>query len=79
MARPKTELAFGRYRHYKGNDYEVLHLAQHSETNELLVIYRCLYGDFSIWARPLAMFCEPIQWPDGIIRPRFFLISKTAP
>jgi len=46
----------GRYRHYKGNFYEVLGIARHSETEEELVVYRCLYGDFSLWVRPLAMF-----------------------
>lgn len=78
MAKTKTELAFGLYRHYKGKEYEVLQLAHHSETNELLVIYRCLYGDFSVWARPLLMFCEPITWPDGVIRPRFVLVNKRS-
>jgi len=78
MAKAKTELAFGLYRHYKGNDYAVLNVARHSETNELLVIYQCLYGDFSVWARPLLMFCEPITWPDGVIRPRFVLVNKTS-
>ena len=44
----------GRYRHYKGQDYEVLGTARHSETEEPLVVYRCLYGDHSLWVRPLA-------------------------
>ncbi|MCM2358583.1 MAG: DUF1653 domain-containing protein [Geobacteraceae bacterium] len=46
----------GRYRHYKGNCYEVIGVARHSETEEQLVVYRCLYGDYSLWVRPLAMF-----------------------
>jgi len=50
----------GRYRHYKGNDYQVLGVARHSETEEELVVYRCLYGDFSLWVRPLAMFTEKV-------------------
>jgi hypothetical protein len=72
---PAAHLALGQYRHYKGQRYEVLHTAQHSETNEILVIYRCLYGDFSIWARPLEMFIEPIRWPDGQMRPRFCIVT----
>jgi len=51
----------GRYRHYKGNDYEVIGVARHSETEESLVVYRCLYGDGSLWVRPLAMFCETVE------------------
>jgi hypothetical protein len=50
----------GRYRHYKGNDYQVIGIARHSETEEELVVYRCLYGDHSLWVRPLAMFMEEI-------------------
>ncbi len=50
----------GRYRHYKGNDYEVLFTARHSETEEELVVYRKLYGDRSHWVRPLQMFAETV-------------------
>ena len=46
----------GRYRHYKGNDYQVVGIARHSETEEEMVVYRKLYGDGSLWVRPLAMF-----------------------
>lgn len=60
----------GRYRHYKGNFYEVLGTARHSETREWLVVYRCLYGDFSLWVRPLAMFVETVA-VDGRPVPRF--------
>lgn len=60
----------GRYRHYKGQDYEVLGLARHSETEEWLVVYRCLYGDYGLWVRPLAMFTETVQ-QDGEVVPRF--------
>jgi len=52
----------GRYRHYKGKDYEVIGVARHSETEEELVVYRCLYGDGSLWVRPLAMFCESVEF-----------------
>ena len=62
--------AAGRYRHYKGNDYEVLGIARHSETEEELVVYRCLYGDFSLWVRPLAMFVETVTVAEQQV-PRF--------
>lgn len=51
----------GRYRHFKGNFYEVVDVARHCETDELMVVYRCLYGDFSLWVRPLAMFHETVR------------------
>lgn len=51
-------LRSGRYRHYKGNDYHVLDIARHSETEQWFVVYRCLYGDHSLWLRPLEMFTE---------------------
>ena len=50
----------GRYRHYKGNLYEVIGVARHSETEEVMAVYRCLYGDHSLWVRPLAMFRETV-------------------
>ncbi|MDY4181844.1 MAG: DUF1653 domain-containing protein, partial [Pseudoflavonifractor sp.] len=46
----------GRYRHFKGNEYQVLGTARHSETEELLVVYRPLYGEGGLWVRPLAMW-----------------------
>ena len=48
----------GLYRHFKGNEYEVMEIARHSETEETFVVYRCLYGDRSVWVRPLSMFDE---------------------
>ena len=65
-----TELRPGRYRHYKGNLYEVLHVARHSETLEELVVYRALYGDRGVWVRPLGMFVEDVV-VDGRRVPRF--------
>lgn len=62
----------GIYRHYKGNLYQVLHLARHSETEEWLVVYRALYGDYGIWVRPLAMFTGTVTI-DGKTIPRFAL------
>lgn len=60
----------GRYRHFKGNDYEVISVATHSETLEKLVVYRALYGDYSIWVRPLEMFIEEVVF-EGKKQPRF--------
>lgn len=60
----------GRYRHYKGNYYEVIEVARHSETEEELVVYRKLYGDCSVWVRPLGMFLEDVS-VDGRIVARF--------
>lgn len=50
----------GLYRHYKGKDYQVLGVATHSETGKALVVYRCLYGDYDLWVRPLEMFAERV-------------------
>lgn len=71
----KTALPTGIYRHYKGNLYQVLHTACHSETKEWLVVYRALYSDYGVWVRPLAMFCENVEI-DGKTLPRFELIKE---
>ena len=55
------EIRPGKYRHYKGKEYEVLHLARHSETEEELVVYRALYGDYSVWVRPAHMWNETVM------------------
>ncbi len=70
----KSIVPQGIYRHYKGNLYQVLHTAQHSETEESLVVYRCLYGEYGVWVRPLTMFVETIIL-DGKEVPRFELIK----
>ena len=54
------ELTLGRYRHYKGGEYEVMGIATHSETDEKLVVYQPLYGSTGLWVRPLAMFFDTI-------------------
>lgn len=50
----------GKYQHYKGNYYEVIDIVTHSETEEKMVLYKTLYGDFSLWVRPLDMFSEKV-------------------
>lgn len=71
---PPPDLPPGHYRHYKGNEYEVVAVARHSETLELLVVYRALYGDHGLWVRPYAMFCEQVM-VDGQAVPRFAPIA----
>ncbi len=51
----------GKYRHFKGQEYQVLCIARHSETEESMVVYRCLYGDHNIWVRPLSMFNQAVD------------------
>ena len=64
------ELQKGLYRHYKGNIYEVLMTAQHSETEEWMVVYKALYGDEGMWVRPYEMFVEKVE-VDGVLVDRF--------
>lgn len=54
------ELPCGRYRHYKGNEYEVMAVVRHSETLETMVLYKALYGQGGLWVRPYAMFVEHV-------------------
>lgn len=65
----------GRYRHYKGQEYEVLGLARHSETEEEFVVYRAQYGERGLWIRPAAMFVEPVVVA-GHSCPRFQLVTE---
>ena len=65
----------GRYRHFKGRDYEVIGVARHSETQELLVVYRPLYGERRLWVRPLAMFSEEVEH-EGARQPRFSYVGE---
>ncbi|CZH04496.1 DUF1653 domain-containing protein [Legionella pneumophila serogroup 1] len=62
----------GIYRHYKGNLYEVIDVARHSESLEDMVVYRALYGDFELWVRPLKMFLQDIEI-SGVVHKRFEL------
>jgi hypothetical protein len=70
-------LQAGLYRHYKGNDYFVFQVAVHSETRESLVVYRCLYGDYSWWVRPLGMFAETVEVAGETI-PRFRFVRSLS-
>ena len=67
---PLPEPRLGRYRHYKGKDYELIGVVRHSETLEPLVLYRALYGEAGLWVRPYAMFFEDVV-VDGVTQPRF--------
>jgi hypothetical protein len=68
----------GYYRHYKGNHYQVIGVARHSESGEELVVYRALYGERGLWVRPLTMFVETVD-QNGLQRPRFAFISSEVP
>ena len=65
----------GKYRHFKGNEYEVLYIATHSETLEKMVVYRALYGERGVWVRPLSMWNEEIT-RDGKTFKRFAYIDE---
>jgi hypothetical protein len=77
MGGERVEIQPGRYRHYKGQEYEVLGVGRHSETEEEFVVYRALYGDFGLWIRPKAMFLEIVQ-VEGQTVPRFRVIDDVA-
>ena len=68
----------GRYRHYKGHEYEVIDIGTHSESGETLVAYRALYGKRQLWLRPIAMFVEDVEY-DGVQQPRFALEEPYDP
>ena len=67
-------IALGKYKHYKGALYEVLGTARHSETEEWMVVYKTLYGDFSTWVRPYEMFVSSVEL-DGVNVARFEKVS----
>ncbi len=67
---PLPSIPLGRYRHYKGGEYEVLGVVRHSETLEPLVLYRPLYNATGMWVRPFDMFLETIEH-EGQRQPRF--------
>lgn len=69
------EIKPGRYRHFKGMEYQVLYTARHSETMEPMVVYQALYGERGIWVRPVAMWSERVE-RDGYAGPRFRPIEE---
>ena len=71
----ETKIPLGRYRHFKGMEYEVLGIASHSETLEPMVVYRALYGEGGFWVRPLSMWTETVE-RDGKTFPRFTYLGE---
>ena len=69
------ELKKGKYRHFKGNEYELIGIANHSETMEPMVVYRALYGEGGLWVRPAAMWSEIVE-KNGYCGPRFQYIGE---
>ncbi len=69
------EIRIGKYRHFKGNEYEVLFIAKHSESLEDMVVYRALYGDGGVWVRPVSMWNETVM-RDGREFRRFTYIGE---
>ena len=69
------EIKLGKYRHFKGNEYEVIGIAKHSETLEEMVIYRALYGDCGYWVRPKSMWNEEVT-RDGKTYKRFEFVEE---
>lgn len=69
------EIKIGKYRHFKGNLYEVIGIASHSETQEPMVVYRALYGELGLWVRPAAMWNEWVE-KDNYHGPRFQYIEE---
>lgn len=70
-----NEIKLGRYRHFKGNEYEVIGIAKHSETTEEMVVYRALYGEHGLWVRPASMWNETVE-RDGKVFQRFTYIGE---
>lgn len=77
MSKPPTlpTIRIGRYRHYKGAQYQVIGVVRHSESLEPMVLYRPLYNDLGSWVRPYTMFLEVIRH-EGVLQPRFVFIAE---
>ena len=71
------ELLPGKYRHFKGKEYELIGVASHSETLEPMVVYRALYGDGALWVRPASMWTETVD-RDGYHGPRFQYVGAAS-
>ena len=69
------KIRIGKYRHFKGKEYEILHIAKHSETEEPLVVYRALYGEKEVWVRPASMWEDRVE-RDGKVYQRFTYIGN---
>ncbi len=69
------KIPLGKYRHYKGNLYEVIAVGRHSESLENMVVYRALYGDGGVWVRPAYMWSQMVTLPDGMVR-RFEYVEE---
>lgn len=65
----------GRYKHFKGAEYEVIGIAKHSETMEELIVYQALYGERALWVRPISMFLD-MKKIEGRLVPRFMLVEE---
>jgi cyclomaltodextrinase len=72
-----NNIPLGKYRHYKGKEYEVIGVAKHTETMESFIVYRALYGDFGLWVRPQSMFLETVNI-EGKDVPRFEFLSPES-
>jgi hypothetical protein len=70
-----ADVRIGKYRHFKGNEYEVLFIAKNSETLEDMVVYRALYGENGVWVRPASMWDETVE-RDGVVYKRFTYIGE---
>lgn len=71
----ENDIKNGRYRHFKGNEYEVIGIAKHSGTTEKMVVYRALYGEHGLWVRPAFMWNEAVE-RDGKVYQRFTCIGE---
>ena len=71
----EQNIRLGKYRHFKGNEYEVIGIARHSETDEAMVVYRPLYGEGGLWVRPASVWNETVE-RDGQVYQRFTYVEQ---